>query len=126
MLYNSIIEIKNVWFENANTSEIILNQSYAEIDLKVSWIIEDADNDNLEDFHAFWFWSEDNSTFYYQDEYGTNKTQIPNSDLIKEQYWFVIINVFDGEDWSNNQTSKVIEIIITIYIIITITSVLDR
>ncbi|MHA1945994.1 MAG: hypothetical protein ACXAC6_02920 [Candidatus Hodarchaeales archaeon] len=111
MIYNSIVEIKNVWFENADTSEIISNQSYADIDLKASWIIEDADNDDLEDFQAFWYWSEDNSTFYLKDEYGTNITQIPSSDLIKGQFWLVIIHVFDGEDWSNNRTSDIIKIV---------------
>jgi hypothetical protein len=111
MIYNSIVEIKNIYLENADTSEIISNQSYADIDLKASWIIEDADNDNLEDFQAFWYWSNDNSTFYYKHEYGTNRTQIPSSDLIKGQYWFVIINVFDGEDWSNNHTTSIIKIV---------------
>ncbi|MHA2389345.1 MAG: hypothetical protein ACXACW_11565, partial [Candidatus Hodarchaeales archaeon] len=83
----------------------------ADKDLLIEWNTNDADNDGQVDYEIYWYCDTGNGTYFYKSEYNTHLQTIPQIDLIKGQFWYCIIRVFDGEDWSTNMTSPVIAII---------------
>ncbi|MFX0088247.1 MAG: hypothetical protein ACFFAU_21510, partial [Candidatus Hodarchaeota archaeon] len=65
----------------------------------------DADQDPVIGYTITWMKNFESQPFY------TDQTTIPESELNKGDVWFVIVRVFDGEDWSSNQASQDIFII---------------
>jgi hypothetical protein len=68
-------------------------------------LINDPDQDPLVDYIIYWF---ENDT--YQPMYD-NQTLISSDLLFKGESWYAIVRVFDGDDWSQNKSSRVMFII---------------
>jgi hypothetical protein len=80
-------------------------------DLTIEWNTSDVDNDGQVDYEIYWYCDNGTGNYSYKSEYNTHLLTIPQFNLIKGQFWYCIIRVFDGEDWSINMTSPVIAII---------------
>ncbi|MHA2156789.1 MAG: hypothetical protein ACXABU_15710 [Candidatus Hodarchaeales archaeon] len=65
----------------------------------------DPDQDPIIGYSIFWM-----RDFEFQTNF-TNNDSIPQLELSKGEIWFVIIRVYDGNDWSANQSSQEILII---------------
>jgi hypothetical protein len=81
------------------------NQTFADTILEVTWSYYDLDGDSQAGYIIVW---------YKDDEYQTtyeNQTEILPSALAKGQRWHCVVQLFDGEDWSQNRTSQAINIV---------------
>jgi hypothetical protein len=85
------------------------SQSYADDELiinsNLNIIFNDSDQDPLADYILYWFRND-----VYQTGYD-NQTTILASQLFKGDEWYVIVRIFDGDEWSQNHTSRVILIV---------------
>jgi hypothetical protein len=72
--------------------------------LLVDWQYADLDSDLEIDSSVYWY-----NNNILSPEF-TNKTIIPSSNISKGDSWYCIVQIFDGEDWSQNQTSQKINI----------------
>jgi hypothetical protein len=109
-LYNS--SITTILNTPSSIIEVNLNDdsttSFADTDLTLNPSQEilfiDPDQDSLVDIRTYWY-----KDSFYQPTY--NNLSIPDSELTKGQSWYCIVQIFDGEAWSQNHTSQTIEII---------------
>ncbi|MFX0113530.1 MAG: hypothetical protein ACFFB3_03195, partial [Candidatus Hodarchaeota archaeon] len=99
-IQNSLTVISQFWIIEGDITE-----SYADVDLVVSWTSYDADGDDEEAVKIFWY--KDNTHIAAYD----NFTSIPSSDLLKGYSWYCEISIYDGEEWSLIFTSQEISII---------------
>ncbi|MHA2224051.1 MAG: DUF2341 domain-containing protein [Candidatus Hodarchaeales archaeon] len=105
--YNSSLTIIQNTPSNIIKVEINDNSSstFADTSLEVIWDISDLDGDLEVEFTTFWYVNGN-----YQVNL-TNQTSILPFELSKGEFWHCVIQVFDGESWSQNKTSQTIEII---------------
>ncbi len=86
-----------------------INSSFADssltFNLNEDIIVYDPDQDVIISYSISWL-----KNFEFQYIY-TGQPIIPESELIKGDIWFAIVRVFDGKDWSGNQSSQEILII---------------
>ncbi|MFX0087837.1 MAG: hypothetical protein ACFFAU_19450, partial [Candidatus Hodarchaeota archaeon] len=103
IIRNSISIITEVTI-NDNSSQIYSNTSL-EINPSQNILFNDPDQDPLVDYIIYWF---ENDT--YEPIYD-NQTVISSNLLSKGESWYAIVRVFDGDEWSQNKTSRVMFII---------------
>jgi hypothetical protein len=86
-----------------------INASYADSNLYLNpnedVAFYDPDQDPVIDYTITWMKNFESQPIYI------DQTTLPESELSKGDIWFVIVRVFDGEDWSSNQASQEILII---------------
>ncbi len=86
-----------------------LNVTYADSSLTLNLnddiIIYDPDQDPIVSYSILWIRN------YESEETFINSETIPQSELSKGDIWFVIVRVYDGKDWSANQSSQEIMVI---------------
>ncbi|MFX0208287.1 MAG: hypothetical protein ACFFDT_20050, partial [Candidatus Hodarchaeota archaeon] len=101
---NSFISISQIIFNSNNT----LVSIYADTNLFTDiddWEFIDLDGDGYTDYSIRWYLDGLHQAVY------DNLTNIPASQLTKEQEWYCVVQLFDGDDWSENKTSQIIQII---------------
>jgi hypothetical protein len=103
LIRNSLISITEVTI-NDNTSQIFSNTSLA-INPSQNIMIDDPDQDPIVDYIIYWFEND-----IYQPMYD-NQTLISSDLLSKGEIWYAIVRVFDGDEWSQNKSSRVMFIV---------------
>ncbi|MFX1512313.1 MAG: hypothetical protein ACFFCQ_06990, partial [Promethearchaeota archaeon] len=103
---SSTVEIQNTPI-TISVVEINSNvpDTFADMSLRVQWEYSDQDNDVYTELIILWF-----KDGVYQTDF-TNQTTISSFQLSKGQIWYCLVSLFDGEDWSQNQTSQIITIV---------------
>jgi hypothetical protein len=108
-ILNSKISISEVWFEDGSSGQLLINTTYANMTLFIGFDFVDADGDENPVFEILWYWNNGNGTFVLRADLGNQTREIFN--LTKEHSWYIILRLFDGQDWSIGKNSSIIEII---------------
>ncbi|MHA2274436.1 MAG: hypothetical protein ACXAC2_01615 [Candidatus Kariarchaeaceae archaeon] len=97
--------VNNVYLNNnAGTTNVTTS-------LILSWNFIDADGDGESNLNITWYKSTNNGSTWLHQTNWDNQTSIDAVNLIKEEFWSVKINIFDGDEWSIMQNSQTIIII---------------
>ncbi len=101
------VKIKNT---PISISQVLINNNestnFADSDLIISWSYFDQDlRDGLIDYSIMWFMDGEHQIDC------DNQTTLFSSQISKDHSWYCVVQLFDGEDWSQNTTSQTVVII---------------
>jgi parallel beta-helix repeat protein len=78
---------------------ILPNPPLGDNDLEASFTYMDEDGDSQEDYEITW---------YESITARVNGSKVESQHTAKDQLWYFVLRVFDGEDWSENMTSHTV------------------